>query len=97
VRDQHCVVWYAVAFAATTIAPAAAEERRACAPPKQKRVLLQDTTIEAVQEVIKDSPNGLLYYQDELSGWFGAMDKYSRGANPSNSPSMKLSTKIPLD
>jgi hypothetical protein len=57
----------------------AAEERRACAPPKQKRVLLQDTTIEAAQEVIKDSPNGLLCYQDELSGWFGAMDKYSGG------------------
>jgi hypothetical protein len=56
-----------------------AEERRACAPPKQKRVLLQDTTIEAAQEVIKDSPNGLLCYQDELSGWFGAMDKYSGG------------------
>jgi Protein of unknown function (DUF3987) len=57
----------------------AAEERRASGPPKQKRVLLQDTTIEAAQEVIKDSPNGLLCYHDELSGWFGAMDKYSGG------------------
>jgi hypothetical protein len=51
-------------------------------PPKQIRLMLQDTTIEAAQEVIKDSPNGVLCYQDEMSGWFGSMDKYSnaRGA-----------------
>jgi hypothetical protein len=51
-------------------------------PPKQTRRLLQDTTIEAAQEVIKDSPNGVLCFQDEMSGWFGSMDKYSnaRGA-----------------
>ena len=51
-------------------------------PPKQTRLLLQDTTIEAAQEVIKDSPNGVLCFQDEMSGWFGSMDKYSnaRGA-----------------
>ena len=36
-----------------------------------------DTTIEAAQEILKDSPNGVLCYQDELSGWFGSMDKYS--------------------
>jgi len=41
--------------------------------------MLQDTTVEAAQEVIKDSPNGVLIFQDELSGWFGAMDKYSNG------------------
>ena len=41
-----------------------------------------DTTIEATQEILKDSPNGVLLDQDELSGWFGSMDKYSgaRGA-----------------
>jgi uncharacterized protein DUF3987 len=45
--------------------------------------VLQDTTIEAAQEVLKDSPNGLLCYRDELSGWFGSFDKYSgsRGAS----------------
>ena len=51
--------------------------------PKQRRLLLQDTTIEAAQDILKDSPDGMLCYQDELSGWFGSMDKYSggRGAN----------------
>jgi hypothetical protein len=46
------------------------------------RARLEDTTIEAAQEVLRDSPNGVLCFQDELSGWFGSMDKYSgpRGA-----------------
>jgi hypothetical protein len=54
-----------------------AKEKRATDPPKQRRLLLQDTTIEAAQEIFKDSPDGLLSYQDELSGFFGSMDKYS--------------------
>lgn len=50
--------------------------------PKHPRVKLEDTTIEAAQEVLKDSPNGVLLLQDELSGFFGAMDKYSgRGSS----------------
>jgi hypothetical protein len=59
-----------------------AEERRQTDPPKHTRLLLQDTTIEAAQDILKDSPDGVLSYQDELSGWFGSMDKYSspRGA-----------------
>ena len=32
-----------------------------------------------MQDILKDSPDGVLCYQDELSGWFGAMDKYSAG------------------
>jgi hypothetical protein len=57
------------------------EERKGVESPKQRRLRLEDTTIEAAQEVLKDSPDGVLCIQDELAGWFGAMDKYSgRGA-----------------
>lgn len=55
------------------------EERKETPAPKQRRLRLEDTTIEAAQEVLKDSPDGLLLIQDELSGWFGAMDKYNSG------------------
>jgi len=55
------------------------EERKAQEPPKQERHCLEDTTIEGAQEVMIGSPNGVLLYQDELSGFFGAMDKYSGG------------------
>jgi DNA polymerase I-like protein with 3'-5' exonuclease and polymerase domains len=57
------------------------EERKQVERPKQRRLRLEDTTIEAAQEVLKDSPDGVLCIQDELAGWFGAMDKYAgRGA-----------------
>ena len=58
------------------------EDKHEREPPRQTRLMMQDTTIEAAQEILKDSPNGVLCYQDELSGWFGSMEKYSsaRGA-----------------
>jgi DNA polymerase I-like protein with 3'-5' exonuclease and polymerase domains len=58
-----------------------AEERKHVERPRQTRLRLEDTTIEAAQEVLKSSPDGVLCIQDELAGWFGAMDKYAgRGA-----------------
>jgi hypothetical protein len=58
------------------------DDRKSVEPPLQKRLCLEDTTIEAAQEVLVGSASGVLLYQDELSGFFGAMDKYagSRGA-----------------
>ena len=58
------------------------EERKKASKPVQKRLRLEDTTIEGAQEVLAGSPNGVLMVQDELSGFFGSMDKYSghRGA-----------------
>ena len=58
------------------------EAKQRTAPPKQTRIRIEDTTIEAAQEVLKDSSDGVLCLRDELSGWFGSMDKYAghRGA-----------------
>jgi len=47
--------------------------------PKQTRLRLEDTTVEAAQQVLEGSPWGILMLQDELSGFFGAMDKYNGG------------------
>jgi hypothetical protein len=55
------------------------EERAKVAPPRQHRLELNDTTVEAAQEAFLGSPDGLLCNQDELSGWFGSMDKYTSG------------------
>lgn len=54
-------------------------ERKGIERPRQERRIISDATIEAAQEVLKDSPRGVLSLQDELSGWFGAMDKYAPG------------------
>lgn len=56
-----------------------AAERKQAERPRQERRIIADTTVEAAQEVLKDSPRGVLSLQDELSGWFGQMDKYAPG------------------
>lgn len=55
------------------------DEKKGAAPPPQTRLRLEDTTVEAAQEVLEGSPWGVLNIQDELSGWFGAMDRYNGG------------------
>jgi hypothetical protein len=53
------------------------ERKKTNIVPRQTRLRIEDTTIEAAQEVLKNSPNGVLCFQDELSGWFGSMDRYT--------------------
>lgn len=52
------------------------DERTSSTPAPQRRLMLQDTTVEAAQGVLEGSPWGVMMLQDELSGFFGAMDKY---------------------
>ena len=52
------------------------DEKKTTSPPKQIRKRLEDTTIEAAQIVLQNSHDGVLCFQDELSGWFGSMEKY---------------------
>jgi hypothetical protein len=52
-----------------------AEERKATPEPRCKRLRLSDTTSEAAQEVLRNSPEGVVLTIDELSGWFGAMER----------------------
>jgi hypothetical protein len=59
------------------------DTKRTTPPPLQTRIKIDDTTIEAAQEVLRDSPDGVLYLRDELSGFFGSMDKYTSGRGAS--------------
>ena len=56
-----------------------AEEKKGRQRPPQTRLRIEDATIEATQQVLESSPWGVLLLQDELSGFFGAMDKYNAG------------------
>jgi hypothetical protein len=60
------------------------KERKGVPRPLHHRVMLMDVTIEHVQEVMRDSPDGILVFHDELAGWFGGMDKYNSGAGASS-------------
>ncbi len=57
----------------------APEDKKGEARPKQTRLRIEDATVEAAQQVLEGSPWGVLLLQDELSGFFGAMDKYNGG------------------
>jgi Protein of unknown function (DUF3987)/Bifunctional DNA primase/polymerase, N-terminal/Primase C terminal 2 (PriCT-2) len=44
--------------------------------PVQERLKIEDATPESVQGILQNNPNGVLMIRDELSGWFGSMEKY---------------------
>lgn len=47
--------------------------------PPNRRLVADDTTIEALGLLARDNPRGLVMLHDELTGWFGAMDAYRSG------------------
>ncbi len=47
-------------------------------PPAQKRYVLNDSTIEKAGELLRENPNGLLLYRDELTGWLASLDQVGR-------------------
>ncbi len=55
------------------------DEKKSQQRPPQTRLRIEDATVEAAQQVLEGSPWGVLLLQDELSGFFGAMDKYNGG------------------
>jgi len=44
-------------------------------PPVCRRFIANDTTVERLQEILSENPNGLLLFRDELTGLFKQMDK----------------------
>jgi len=42
------------------------------------RILVKDATVEKLHELLRDNPNGLIQYRDELSGWLACLDKAGR-------------------
>lgn len=49
------------------------------AKPIETRLRMEDITMESAQEICRASPDGVLALQDELSGWFGGIEKYAGG------------------
>ena len=70
-------LWHAYAAAKAQWDALDRNTRRTTPPPPQTRVKIDDATVEAAQEILRDSPDGVLYLRDELSGFFGSMDKYT--------------------
>jgi len=51
------------------------QRRTQTAPPTLKRYLVNDATVEALGERLKENPNGLMLERDELTAFLRALDK----------------------
>ncbi|MFO0809300.1 MAG: DNA polymerase [Gemmataceae bacterium] len=49
-------------------------------PPACQRIIVGDTTVEALAAVLSDNPCGVLLARDELSGWFMSLNQYKGGS-----------------
>ena len=49
--------------------------------PVCERTVIGDTTTEALCLRLKENPQGLLLYRDELSGWIGSFNQYKKGGS----------------
>ena len=48
--------------------------------PPVRRIIVEDTTLEALGMILADNPRGVLVLHDELAGFFGSMDAYRSSA-----------------
>jgi hypothetical protein len=53
-------------------------EQKTTPGPKLARIVVNDTSVEAAQETFKTSTEGVFGLYDELSGWFGTMERYGQ-------------------
>jgi hypothetical protein len=51
-------------------------------PPQVKRIVVSDTTVEALAPILLANPRGVLLARDELAGWFGSFDRYAGKGKP---------------
>jgi hypothetical protein len=58
---------------------AQADDEEKVEKPPRPRVIVADTTIEALSDVLRDNERGVLVATDEFDAWIGAMDQYKSG------------------
>ncbi len=47
--------------------------------PQRRRLFVQDSTPEALGEILSGNPNGVLHNRDELAGWLMSFERYAPG------------------
>lgn len=56
------------------------DDQKSTPEPLKRRVMTNNATIEAAQEIFRGSIDGIMLHADELTSWFGSMEKYSGGS-----------------
>jgi hypothetical protein len=69
------------------------------APPQASRLVVGDTTVEALSPILLANPRGLLMARDELAGWIASFDRYTsgKGGDAANWLSMFHGESITVD
>jgi hypothetical protein len=49
--------------------------------PVYKKFLVQDTTIEALKQIVYDNPRGVGVFRDEILGWVNDLNRYNSGSD----------------
>jgi hypothetical protein len=57
----------------------ASDQPKKLVPPVARRYVVSDTTTEALAPILLGNPRGVLLARDELAGWLGSFDRYSKG------------------
>ncbi len=67
--------------------------------PRAGRVMVDDTTIEALAEIIRNNPRGVLCACDELDGWLSGFSQYKggRGSDVAKWLSMHSAVRLMVD
>ncbi|MFT4196756.1 MAG: DUF3987 domain-containing protein [Pseudoxanthomonas sp.] len=47
-------------------------------PPTEPRLVVNDSTVEKLGELLNENPRGLIQFRDELAGWLASMDREGR-------------------
>ena len=67
-------------------------------PPEPLRLIVTDTTMEALAPILSANPKGLLLARDELAGWLGSFNEYKQsGSDSANWLSMYSAKTITID
>jgi len=71
-------VWREKYRAAAKAGKALPDEPKQAAPPTQRRILMGDSTFEALQLALRDNPAGLMVLRDELAGLLAGFEHKDR-------------------
>jgi hypothetical protein len=58
-----------------------ADDQSEIPEPKRRRFITNDATVEKLGELLRDNPNGIIQFRDELMGWLKSLEQEGRGAD----------------
>ena len=65
--------------------------------PILKKFIVNDATMEALQDVLRNNPRGVGVYHDEWRDWYLNLDRFNNGANKPKMLSLWSGTRISID